>query len=136
MDRRREDQYGELNRNSPVKFIAVGTLGLWALIALIALAALSGCATKETQINVQASTTLVCPEPPPVDIITTRPTPPEVIIDGDGLPWVGFAPRAYEDLATNIQAMLRAIKQHQSRSTYYQRCIEITKESIRDDPGS
>jgi len=119
-----------------VKFIAVGTLGLWALIALIALAALSGCATKETQINVQASTTLVCPEPPPVDTITTRPTPPEVIIDGDGLPWIGLAPRSYENLATNIQAMLKAIRQHKARGDYYQACIDLNKDINNREQGS
>jgi hypothetical protein len=87
---------------------------------------LTGC-TKSLKISADATPELICTEPPTVDPLTLRPTPPTVIeIEGEVF-WT-FSTEEYGNLASNFQDIKALVEQTQAQRDHYAECIRRYKE--------
>ena len=70
----------------------------------------------------------VCVNPPKADPVIMREVSPLIIKDSSSdLIFVGILPKEYENLASNIQEMLKHIRQQNAIIEYYKGCYSEKK---------
>lgn len=92
---------------------------IWSF--LLAAIFIGGCGPT-LKVNPPVFQKPVCQEPPQVDSLVLRETPPTVtIIDGAEY-WV-FTTEEYQALAQNLQDILALVRQQKAVGAYYQKCL-------------
>lgn len=87
---------------------------------------LSGCSLFQPEVVVQTKLSyspVTCPDfPAPVGVhmLTVKP---RAIQDANGIAWVGFTPKDYENVGINFQEVIRYIKAQKGQTKYYRDCI-------------
>jgi len=95
-------------------------------VLLLTLVALAGCASRPEPITIrEPQTRVVCAQQPRPDTLDLADTPPEVVLDVETEQWgYWLSTNVYADLAENLQAMRRHMRQLRAVAAYYRRCIE------------
>lgn len=70
---------------------------------------------------------LICPNPPAVEPLKMRPTPPTAVVL-EGKPVVFFSFKEYENLGKNLQDILFLVKQQNAVIKYYKDCVQVRPE--------
>lgn len=106
---------------------------LWlTLVVLIIFVLVSGCTmfTEYVDKPYPVYHQINCPVPPKQRGVLTSMVHPRVIRDAQGVSWVGFTPKHYENLSTITKDTIRYIKGKNGEVTYYRKCIDQFNESI------
>lgn len=84
-----------------------------------------GCTTAPPKIVpvVQVPPPLYCGTPPATPPLNILPTEPKAIFDANGLAWVGFVPKHYENMGINMEALLFTLTAKNEIIKFYKKCI-------------
>ena len=97
------------------------SLPLFALVGLSA-----ACSSTPDPITIrEPQTPVTCAQEPKPDRLDLKDTPPLVVLNTETNVWgYWLSPSVYADLAENLQAMRRNMRQERAVSAYYRACIE------------
>lgn len=84
-----------------------------------------GCQSAPTRIIpvVQTSPPLYCGIPPATPPLNILPTEPKAVFDANGVAWVGFTPKHYENMGVNMEALLFTLTAKNEIIKFHKRCI-------------
>lgn len=98
---------------------------IWWVMLVVALGpSLNGCGwvSKPKPETIMVPVTTMCPNPPPVDRLALRGTPPTVMVIDDVV-YFTFTSADYAALGENMQDILFLVKQYKAREMYFKRCL-------------
>jgi len=71
---------------------------------------------------------IVCPRPPDPEPVTMLEWEPTIITSESGEVWVASSPKHYENMALNMQELLRFIRNRSSIVEYFEKCTNESTE--------
>lgn len=86
---------------------------------------MAGCVSSPPKIVpvVQTPPPLFCGTPPATPPLKILPTMPKAVFDVDGVAWVGFVPKHYENMGVNMEALLFTLTAKNEIIKFYKGCI-------------
>lgn len=94
------------------------------LTVLVLCVVATGCASNKTKVEVSQQIAIDCGVEPLVDRLVLLPHPPIGYKDADGVPWVKFSVKSYENMSENAARVESRFDQDVTVIRHYRDCTE------------